>query len=61
MGDVVNLNRYRKLRTRADAAAKAADNRATFGRTKADKQRELSEAERKRRELDGKRLDDPAN
>ncbi len=34
---VVNLNKARKARARSDAQAKAAQNRLSFGRTKAEK------------------------
>jgi hypothetical protein len=34
---VVNLNKARKARARKDAEAKAAQNRLSFGRTKAEK------------------------
>lgn len=59
MGDVVNLNRFRKQRDRALKEAQAAENRVRFGRTKADKQKGGREQERAGTELDGKRLDDP--
>ncbi len=38
MSEVVNLNRARKARARADAAAKAQANRALFGLPKAEKE-----------------------
>lgn len=60
MGDVVNLNQYRKRRTRDRNAAHAAENRARFGRSKEQRQAERSEAERQRRDLDTKKLEDPA-
>ena len=58
MGEVVNLNRVRKDRAKADARAAAAVNRAVHGRSKAE--RSLSEAERERagRLLDGAKLED---
>jgi hypothetical protein len=34
---VVNLNKARKVRARTEAEAQAAQNRLTFGRTKAEK------------------------
>jgi hypothetical protein len=33
MADVVNLNRVRKSKAKADKAAQAAENRVKFGRT----------------------------
>jgi hypothetical protein len=58
MGEVVNLNRVRKDRAKAEARATAGANRAVHGRSKAE--RSLSEAERERaaRLLDGAKLED---
>jgi hypothetical protein len=58
MGEVVNLNRVRKDRAKAEARATAAVNRAVHGRSKAD--RTLSQAERERaaRLLDGSKLEE---
>jgi hypothetical protein len=58
MAEIVNLRQARKTKTRADKAAKAADNRLAFGRTKAE--RELSEKERELadRRLEGHRRDE---
>lgn len=58
MGDVVNLNRYRKLRDRAERDVKAAENRVRFGRSKADTERSRAEQERAARDLDGKQHTD---
>jgi hypothetical protein len=57
VGSVVNLNRVRKARKRAEAEQRAAENRTVFGRSK--KERRDSDASRRRaeREFDGKRLD----
>lgn len=60
MGDVVNLNRFRKTRDRAERAKEADANRIRFGRTKAEKTRDQQEGERRAQALDGKKLDDPA-
>ena len=57
MGDVVNLNRYRKQRQRIDDAKQAAENRVKFGRDKAERARLSAEQERDAEDLDGKRLD----
>jgi len=54
MADVVNLNQFCKVKTRADKAKKAHDNRAKFGRTKADKRKDEAAREKHKRELDGK-------
>ena len=57
MDSVVNLNRFRKDKKRADAKQRAAENRTAHGRSKAE--RRLSDDERRRgaRELEGKKLD----
>jgi hypothetical protein len=64
MADIVNLNRYRKARQQAENEQAAAQNRARHGRTKAERQREESNAERIRRLIDNARLprdsDEPA-
>jgi hypothetical protein len=59
MGDVVNLNRFRKDKARKERAVEAERNRARFGRTKEEVRRQGAEAERRARELDAKRLDGP--
>lgn len=59
MGDVVNLNRFRKEKARKERAAEAERNRARFGRTKEEVRRQGAEAERRARELDAKRLEGP--
>ncbi len=58
MGEVVSLRRARKAKLRADAQATAAGNRAAFGRTKAEKQRDAAERDRATRALDGARRED---
>lgn len=59
MGEVVNLNQYRKKRERLERKKTAAANRARFGRRKEDVKRAKRERERDRTELDGKALGDP--
>ena len=58
MADVVNLNRFRKMREREDREKVAEANRVRFGRTKAEKQRDRQERERQAGELDGKKVDE---
>jgi hypothetical protein len=58
MGDVINLNRFRKQRARSEREETAARNRVRFGRSKEEKARERSETARMNRELEGKKLDD---
>lgn len=58
MGDIVNLNRFRKDRAKADAKATAQANRAAHGRTKAQKSQVEAERARAARLLDGSKLED---
>ncbi len=57
MRKVVNLNRFRKQKARAEADKQAAENRVRFGRSKAEKAREAAVAEEARRKLDQLRRD----
>ena len=57
MSKVVNLNRLRKQKARAEADKQAAENRVRFGRSKAEKAREAAVAEEARRKLDQLRRD----
>lgn len=59
MADIINLNKHRKHKARADAERRAADNRVRFGRTKAEKQKDAAEAEAARRKLDQLRREPP--
>lgn len=52
MAEIINLNKRRKLKARAQAEQQAAENRLRFGRTKAQKERDAQEAEDARRKLD---------
>lgn len=54
--DVVNLNRARKQKARADKAVKAAENRALFGQTRVERDAVKFTRERLDRGLDGHRL-----
>lgn len=58
MGDVVNLNRYRKEQARIERERQAEENRVRFGRPKAETQARRLEEERTRNDLDGKKRDD---
>ena len=53
MGDVINLNRFRKARDKAARAQDADANRRKFGRTRAEKAVEDSEEARRTALLDG--------
>lgn len=59
MGDVVNLNRFRKAKEKAAREAQAAANRTRYGRTKDQRAREKEEATRAAKDLDSKKIDDP--
>lgn len=58
MGEVVNLNRARKARTRDKAAKTAAANRAAHGRMKAEKAVETADQARRDALLDGAKRED---
>ncbi len=61
MGEIVNLRTRRRQRDRADASQQAADNRARFGRTRAEAERDRQEQARQQAVLDGARLEaDPS-
>ena len=57
-GDIINLNKARTERARSEAKARAATNRAAFGRTKGQKDAARIETERQKRDLDGAKRDD---
>ncbi|OSQ51239.1 DUF4169 family protein [Marivita geojedonensis] len=54
MSNVTNLNQFRKTKARAEKRAKADENAVKFGRTKAQKALEKAQAEKAKRDLDGK-------
>ncbi|HWW25458.1 MAG TPA: DUF4169 family protein [Caulobacter sp.] len=58
MAEILNLNQARKAKAKTDAKAKAAENRARFGRTKADKALDAARADRLQRDLDGAKRED---
>lgn len=58
MAELINLNKARKAKARADDKARATENRAKFGQTKGQKTVARLDAERARRELDGKERED---
>lgn len=57
MAEIINLNKARKAKAAVDKAARAAENRARFGRTKAQKQAEADEVYRRTKLLDDSKLD----
>lgn len=58
MADIVNLNRARKARRRADEAAVVEANRVRFGRTRAAREQDAAEARRREALLDGARREE---
>ena len=57
-GSVVNLNRARKARDRAEEKAQADANALKHGRTKAERLLEAARAEKARRALDGAKFEE---
>lgn len=57
MAEVVNLKAARKQAENAKKRAQADANAAKFGRTKAEKARDMAEAELARQRLDAHRMD----
>lgn len=57
MAEVVNLNRFRKEKARAEKRAEADANAAKHGRTRAEKALEKARAEKAARDLDGHERD----
>jgi len=58
MGDLVNLNRYRKSKQRKAEDRRAAMNREKFGRSKAETEREAKLRGQAEKALEGKKLED---
>ncbi len=54
-GKIVNLNKARKARVRADARKQADENAVKFGRTKAEKAADKATSDKASRDLDGKK------
>jgi len=57
MAEIVNLNRARKARAKAEAERTAENNRVKFGTPKALRKKSDAERRKNERELDAKRLD----
>lgn len=58
MAEIVNLKHARKLKARDAAEAKAAENRAKYGQTKAERARLASEKAKLRAVTDGAKKED---
>src|SRR5271163_149819 len=54
---IVNLNKFKKQRERAEDERRAAENRVRFGRSKAARAKDLREQEQAEKSLEDKRLD----
>jgi hypothetical protein len=57
MGDLINLNKFRKRAEKERSEQHAASNRAKFGRTKSEREREEARSERARDLLDQHQID----
>ena len=57
MGDVVNLNKFRKRKAKLAQEKQAETNRRLHGRTKAERQSELLQKRQLETQVDGARLD----
>jgi hypothetical protein len=57
--EIINLAKARKAKARAEKGAQASQNRARFGRTKADKAFEKAQQEKTVRLLDQSKRDKP--
>ncbi|PKU22219.1 DUF4169 family protein [Telmatospirillum siberiense] len=58
MAEVINLNRVRKARKKAEEARVAEENRSRFGRGKVEKALREKEVSRLEKDLDGKKIDE---
>lgn len=58
MAELINFNKARKAKARAADRSQAAENRIRFGQTKGEKLASKLDAERARRALEGKKLED---
>lgn len=59
MGEIINLNKARKARDKAEAKRAAEANRLTFGRTRVERLSTQKERDRDAARLDGHKLDEP--
>lgn len=54
--EIINLNKKRKAKIKAEKDKKAAENRVKYGRTKKEKQLDTLDRKRHERHLDGHKL-----
>ncbi|MDT8760674.1 DUF4169 family protein [Sphingomonas psychrotolerans] len=57
MAEIINLNKARKAKARADKPIRAQENRVRFGRTRAEKAAEAAEKARIAKTLDDSKRD----
>jgi hypothetical protein len=57
MAEIINLNKARKAKARADKPIRAQENRARFGRTKTEKAADAAEQARIAKTLDDSKRD----
>jgi hypothetical protein len=57
MAEIINLNKARKAKAKTAGAAKAVENRAKFGRTRAERARDDAERARIERAVDESKRD----
>lgn len=57
MSNVVNLNKFRKAKAKAEQEKRAETNRRLHGRTKAERQREFLQKKQLETQVDGARLE----
>ncbi|WP_374655008.1 DUF4169 family protein [Dongia sp.] len=57
MAEIVNLNQFRKAKSRESGDRQAAENRVRFGRSKQERENDRRAAERREKLLAGKELD----
>jgi hypothetical protein len=57
MAEIINLNKARKAKARVDKSAQAEENRARFGRTRAQKHADAAETAKLTRLLDDAKRD----
>jgi hypothetical protein len=58
MAEIVNLNKVRKAKARADAKRNAEANRIIHGRAKEEKAADRRQADKAARDLDGKKVEE---
>lgn len=57
MAEIVNLNRFRKNKRRAEKRQEADENAVKFGRSKAEKELDQAQQSKAERDLDGHELE----